>query len=104
MRRAFFIAILQGGCSATAEPMTTWDPSIGGTAGESSDTTAVATTESAGGDEHADTSTGPLDESEGGTGPKLDVAMSPDIGLPPMGCNQVDILFIIDNSASMNDE
>ncbi|MBZ5714987.1 hypothetical protein [Nannocystis pusilla] len=47
-----------------------------------------------------------VDDTSGGAGPKFDIGETPDGGPPPepKACLKVDLLFVVDNSASMKDE
>lgn len=110
MRRAYSrltsILALASACgSVSADGLTTWDSGTDATSGE---TTAAETTSGLppgpGSTTSAADSGDGLDSSSDDEGPKLDLGATPDVGRQAQVCNQVDILFIIDSSASMHDE
>jgi hypothetical protein len=83
-------------------------PNPGDSSGDGSGATGGATTGGSGATSGAQTSE-PGSESattEAGEPPKFDLPQTPDGGLPPpdTGCTKVDLLFVIDNSGSMEDE
>ena len=110
-RCVLVIPILAGACAGDdAEPA----DGLSGTSGEpDTRTTESSTTSTGDGDSGISTqgstrgSTGKGDTgggSEGdsdGDGPKYDVGTEADLGRPEDGCQKIDFLFVIDNSASM---
>lgn len=107
MRRALFVGTsvlaLSTACTAGSGRGGTWGVATDETTGDASTGTpaeGTGTQEETGG---VDGSDAPA-TSDGDDGLKLDVGATPDIPLAQDGCNQVDILFVIDSSASMNDE
>lgn len=103
------MALASACSSVSADGITTWDTATDGTtAGETDAATSTGgatqgpstTTTTTG----ADSSDGGLDSSGDDEGPKLDLGATPDVAVGAQVCNQVDILFIIDSSASMHDE
>lgn len=78
-----------GGTTSTGDP---------GSASDTQTATSMPTTD-------ASTSTGTSDASSSGDGPKLDVGSGmTTTGEPVVGCTKIDMLFVLDGSASMQGE
>lgn len=107
----------QGGlCQPTGEPTSsgtesggtesgsaTTDPGSGSatmTSGPTTSTTTTSTTMTTA----VETSTTAVDTSTTDVGPKLDVGADTTTGAPAQGCTKIDMLFVLDGSASMIEE